>query len=990
MNKLYRSLLLTGIVAAGLAGCGDDVTVVDPPPPPPAPLPQVRSVTVAPDNVIVAPGGSLQMSAAVTADAGCTPATAWSSSDVTRATVNATSGLVAVPAAATSGPVAIRATATCATGGSSGSGVATLNIQAATITGVTVNPPSAILPADPNARLTATATVQGTGAFNTGVDWSISNTGIVTLSCTTSCPASNNVDIIPVSGASGTVQVRATSKGDNTKSAVISVQVIPATVTIQSITTGNLNVPVNLAFVAGQIEISLNVDPGAAPNVAKVQAVIGSDVVAEQIFGSGPSAGAAPSAAPQTIVLSTNTMQVAKANGLFVPVVRNGNNSISARVFLTNNSTPIVSNAIPVRMTNVDAIFSPGNLKASNPSSQTVLGSGTWYTGGLQIDSVNFVAFDTLPPNGLGISVCGSTGTATTTGSWNTGMEVSVAYGCATSTGSQSVTGGPAAVTYASTAGPDGTTPVGPTAYSGVTSKYIVDGKDRWNLIPGTLASIAAVRVDNVAPAVTANEIGFLAGCTPTIPAPGCWINQPYNLAGDFPATDIGGTGVKTTEVFDVLTVTPLACGTTAYTAGLVEDPSPVKYDACAVVKDSVGNAGLARGANLFGFDNTAPVVLYAATATYTPDSQYVAVVPAQTLQFSFQDNNSGLDAALSGVLGASHTLADAAPACTIPSGALTGSGIAPQTLVTPFAPDGGCGDQGVYRWNVQGQDRAGNTNAAIKKAFGLDRTPPVVNAFAPQPLYGGGLAANFLLFATDSVDLASARVGIGYATPNVPAIEIGYTFTSGFGAQWDTILTQVTTPATGAALQVPGTQVLGGIVTSVGTDTTVAVGGAANGFTGLNATVTDFLPSTSAPFTTGVTPLPAVFKDATKFSTSATVWATPNLGAAAFATVGSTCVFNYNTPTNGPTIPARVLIVSETGAATNIFTVLKEITTTGNGLGASDNPKLISDNGIQRNYQYLVTGTQSCVAFLPGPAVLRLIAVKNDAATIPVGYLVP
>ena len=46
MNRFYRSLLWTGIVAAGLAGCGDDVTIVDPPPPPPPPPPQIRAVSV--------------------------------------------------------------------------------------------------------------------------------------------------------------------------------------------------------------------------------------------------------------------------------------------------------------------------------------------------------------------------------------------------------------------------------------------------------------------------------------------------------------------------------------------------------------------------------------------------------------------------------------------------------------------------------------------------------------------------------------------------------------------------------------------------------------------------------------------------------------------------------------------------------------------------------------------------------------------------------
>jgi hypothetical protein len=991
MNKFHRSLLLTGIVAAGLAGCGDDVTVVDPPPPPPPPVAEVRSVTVAPDNVIVAPGGTLQMSAAITSDAGCNPATAWSSSDQTRATIS-TAGLVSVPAAATSGPVAIRATATCATGGSTGSGVATLNIQGATITGVTVNPTSAILPADPNARLTATATVAGTGSFNTGVDWSISNTGIVTLSCTTACPASNNVDIIPVSGASGTVQVRATSKGDPTKSAVISINVIPATVTIQSITFGTLNTPVILTNVFGQIEISLNVDPGAAPNISKVQAVIGNDVVAEQIFGS-PAVGAAPSAAPQTIVLSTNTAQVAKANGLFVPVVRNGNNSISARVFLTNNSTPIVSNAIPVRMNNPDAVFAPKNLKPSDASTAVALGSGTWYRGGLQIDSINFVAFDTLPPSAIdGIQVCDQDGAATTTGSWNTGMEVTLAYDCSNDQGSEDIEIDEGIdVDYASTDGPDGTTPIEPTAFSGVTSKYIVDGHDRWNLIPlATLPTVAALLVDNVAPAVTPDEIGFVAACQPTIPTPGCWINAAYAIAGDFPAGDGSGSGWMTTDVFDLVAVgtgNPDVCGTTAYTAGLTEDPSPVKYSACAVVTDSVGNTTSVAGFNAFGFDNTSPTIAY--TGTYVSDSTVVSVIGAGNINYTVQDNNAGLDVnALT--LNLAVLIADAAPACVsgaiaAPLGGAPLPGTGPRPMAAPIASaDNGCGDQGYYTWTGNATDRAGNSVSIGAPVVGaVDRTAPTVQAIAPQPLFGAGQDATFLFFATDSTDIAGARLEVRYQATGGTLVDIGYNITSGFGTVWDNVLTTITTPPTGFPATIPGTQVFGSVVI----DTTVALLGPNAALQQVDASAFDFLPNSSAVTTVAI---PGVYKNNALFPLlgDPNPWAVPGLGSTTFSGAAVPCTFDYATPTNGPTIPTRILVVDQLAAGPPIdLDVLLEITTVGNGLGVNDNPKLLSDNGTLRVYQYAISASD-CPSLVTG--TIRLMAVKNDVNGLPSAYLVP
>src|SRR5689334_13866579 len=149
MNKFYRSLVWTGLAAAGLAGCGDDVTVQPPATPPPG----IRSVTVAPDNITVAPGATITMQAAVVADAGATVTVAWSVNvDASVATIDASSGALTVAAAAPDGPIVVTATATASPGGAQGKGVATLNVQGAKITGITVTPTAATLPADPNGR----------------------------------------------------------------------------------------------------------------------------------------------------------------------------------------------------------------------------------------------------------------------------------------------------------------------------------------------------------------------------------------------------------------------------------------------------------------------------------------------------------------------------------------------------------------------------------------------------------------------------------------------------------------------------------------------------------------------------------------------------------------------------------------------------------------------------------------------------------------------
>jgi hypothetical protein len=107
MSKLYRSLLWSGLVVAGVAACGDDVTVAPPP------NQGVQSVTVGPTGVTISVGQTLQMAAAVNADAGVATTVTWTSSNPATASVNPTTGLVTGVA---SGSVAITACSTVATG----------------------------------------------------------------------------------------------------------------------------------------------------------------------------------------------------------------------------------------------------------------------------------------------------------------------------------------------------------------------------------------------------------------------------------------------------------------------------------------------------------------------------------------------------------------------------------------------------------------------------------------------------------------------------------------------------------------------------------------------------------------------------------------------------------------------------------------------------------------------------------------------------------
>ena len=995
MSKLNR-ILWSGLVLVG-AACGDDVTVTPPPPPP---EPGIRSVTVGPDGATVGVGGTLQMTVAVTKDPGAGAETiTWTSSDNTKATVSNT-GLVTGVAV---GSVGIRATATVGT--SSGSGVATVNIVSSTcvISGVTVTPAAASINVGQTVALAGVVNGTNCATADLGVTYTSNNTNIATVSATG----------VVTGIAGGTTTVLVTSTKDATKQAAMSVQVnvpAPSTISIQSVTSGGLGTPVNLSNVKGQIEIALNIDRGDK-TLDHVDALIGGVVVASQTFPAVTAAASAPEAsAPVTVVLSVNTMQVRRdANGLYYPVIFNGQSAITANLFVVGETTPASSNQVPVVMNNYDAEVANYALTHTSTvaTEPFVDANGTsWWTGSAEFTGLNYIAFgkdltfDLAAEDDNG--TCGDADITVTGNGVTEGVEISGVYDCDGEEGLVSVGN----LTYSpiQEAGIDGSTvtrpgfggvPANPLYYT-VGAQYCLTTENpcaeedqRWNLIPASVGIPAfpdAVAIDNAGPTIIPDEIGFLATCSGTIPNPGCWIGSAYDLTADFPATD-GGSGAlggNVVKVYDLVSTGPVVCGGAEISAAtLAENASPTNYDACGIATDPLGNASASyEGFNVYGVDKTAPTLKFGGTFAPNNVDTIFAAIPAQTIDDSVQDNNSGLDQAQSLILTFTYLVNNGgveanelSGVCLTPPTTLTGAGTAPQNLATLIAPDAGCGLPGYYYYSFVAQDRAGNTTDPISKKFGYEPGAPTIQAVNIHPLYGGGLPATLDVFATHTgADLYGGSMGIWYTTFPGNAVAINYSnnfFGNIFGQPWDGSLF-LKTPVTGTPVTLGAQYTLGALVT----DSTQAP---VSAFDSMSVAVRDVYtilsPATATNVDTATTVINPSFLDATKISTDGTTWAQPGIATPVFSGSGA-CTFDYATPTNGPTIPTAAWVVNEAVPGVQYDALFP----------LQSPPALISDNGIQRLYRYTVS-TQTC-ASLGG--ALKLIAVQNDPAGIPVGYLVP
>jgi len=658
---------------------------------------------------------------------------------------------------------------------------------------VTVSPASATL--NQGDKITLAASVNAdAGITDRTVTWTSSNTAIASVDAN---------GVVTAGTTAGTATVTAAAKADLTVKGAALITVnggapigAPATVTISSInqTTAAGSVPANLSNVAGQIDVTLNVDPGSA-KLAGVDLIMnctgpgnsGTDtVIATQSLASSSVAAEAASA---PVTLSFNTASF-DANG--VAAFRNGACTLKARARTTTGTTTSTV-ATQLTLNNTDVVI--GTLTASTNKTNPV--TGQLWSGGNGTVTVRAIPVFYTPSRALrNLTVTFAGRTATMVGSVGSGtlsgpqtVVFTDGNGATVTNDIDGITNAAATATF-SAADTLGNTIVNTFVGAGVCGAN--NFCTQQSVLAGAPAAVATLRLDTQKPAPgtlvvspNANQgttNGFVSGNfrfaadsaagfvgpnanTATATNPSCLgasgganpVTCNFDNGGVDSVTVIFQSATSATGTFTTLSTGADLSETTASNSRFLR---MITTDALGNADTSFAGAGNASAASRFGIDRTAPTV----TQTAGPSNQATSQVLGGTgaYAFSISDALSGtapLTLVAQVTQNAGVTSAGFPSSTAVPNNTTFSNTGAPASAVAA-SPATGCI---IGRFNRN----SGVANARVDALPVLDPAGTQIGTCSPVPYNAGaGIPAN------------AAGVS-GYVTTRVvPADQAGNTTT--------------------------------------------------------------------------------------------------------------------------------------------------------------------------------------------------------------------
>lgn len=619
----------------------------------------------------------------------------------------------------------------------------------ATIASVSVVPAQITIRVGEKTILAASVSVtQGSGAPATTVNWTSSNATIASVTATGE-----------VTGvAAGTTTILATSTVDPGKVGAAAVTVgatAPATVSIKSVTAGLTTAPVNFNNVIGQIDVTLNVEPGDE-TISAVEILLDDDVVYTQAF-SGIQSAEELSNALAEIVGSIATHEFDPVTGAVS--FFNGVHQLSARAQLvggTSVATPSVNLTFNNPSGWIAEVTNTGTNTGS-PSSATNPTTGLSWTQGthdLKLIGVNYAAgavtFSMVNVNLFGVNSQLTPGT-----------------------GTQIFT-----VSFDATDDWDGTDPLIGSYLSpageapAVVSSTLSNGQPGATTLLNSVANapglgippLPPIRADNTGPGVTALN-GPVQGVA-TVGVMPIWVNAAFSYVPNAvftPGTDIGAGGVTETfySIDDVLPGSANECdftGMEVVTTGADLDATTVStvYNTRVATLDAVGNPTCYDIPATNGADFVAPTI----NALTGPADLFASNALLGNFAFNVTDNASGfgptpVTATLSRVGISGSTV------CLIGTSSCSVGG----PLALTFDATNATNVVGYYtidNWTLG--DQALNATDVATRTYLYDNVVPGFSGgVSLQPLYTGNATAAFNTAVTDDLDLASVFGVLSY-----------------------------------------------------------------------------------------------------------------------------------------------------------------------------------------------------------------------------------